>query len=264
MADCTELRFLYNKHMRKSGFSLVELSIVLVILGLLTGGILAGQSLIRASEIRSVTTEYDRFMTAVTMFRDKYSAMPGDFNEATRYWGKQVAAGWCTSSSGAAVNPSGNGVCDGNNDRMVDGYAGPGTHTEPYQFWRHLAVAGLIEGNYSGTDGVASIGCDANNCPTSKIPNARWTHYVFYPYGTVTNRQGTLEFGIPGSLSNRNTTGAIKPEEAWNLDTKMDDGVAIQGKMRTASGNACINGSSVYNVQNSTLACALQFSGWSF
>ena len=60
------------------GFSLVELSIVLVILGLLTGGILAGQSLIRAAELRSISTDYSRYIAAVQAFRDKYFALPGD------------------------------------------------------------------------------------------------------------------------------------------------------------------------------------------
>lgn len=63
--------------MQCKAFSLVELSIVLVILGLLTGGILAGQSLIRAAELRAVSTEYSRYITATQSFRDKYFAVPG-------------------------------------------------------------------------------------------------------------------------------------------------------------------------------------------
>jgi prepilin-type N-terminal cleavage/methylation domain-containing protein len=72
-------------------FSLVELSIVLVILGLLVGGVLSGQSLIHAAELRAVTTEYQKYMTAVRSFKDKYFASPGDMNNATSLWG--VAAG---------------------------------------------------------------------------------------------------------------------------------------------------------------------------
>lgn len=68
-------------------FSLVELSIVLVILGLLVGGVVAGQSLIRAAELRSVSTDYQRFLTATLTFRDKYFALPGDFTMASRVWG---------------------------------------------------------------------------------------------------------------------------------------------------------------------------------
>ena len=68
-----------------SAFSLVELSIVLVILGLLVGGVLSGQSLIRAAELRSVTTEYSRYTTAISSFRDKYFALPGDMSNATSF-----------------------------------------------------------------------------------------------------------------------------------------------------------------------------------
>ena len=71
----------------RSGFSLVELSIVLVILGLLTGGILAGQNLIRAAELRSVTTQFQNYHAAVMTFRDKYFALPGDMANAEDFWG---------------------------------------------------------------------------------------------------------------------------------------------------------------------------------
>lgn len=68
---------------QRNAFSLVELSIVLVILGLLVGGILAGQSLIRASELRAVTSEQARIVTAIQAFRDKYFALPGDMRNAS-------------------------------------------------------------------------------------------------------------------------------------------------------------------------------------
>ena len=95
-------------------FSLVELSIVLVILGLLTGGILAGQSLIRAAELRAVTTEYQRYVAAVQTFRDKYMALPGDMPNAIAFWGAAHATpATCqtTSSTTSAtktfrINPS--------------------------------------------------------------------------------------------------------------------------------------------------------------
>jgi len=58
--------------LRTRGFSLVELAIVLVILGLLVGGVLTGRVLIRASELRTVTTQYQGNVTAARSFRDKY------------------------------------------------------------------------------------------------------------------------------------------------------------------------------------------------
>jgi prepilin-type N-terminal cleavage/methylation domain-containing protein len=69
------------------GFTLVELSIVLVILGLLAGGVLAGQGLIRAAELRSITTDQQRFLIAIRAFRDQYRSLPGDMPNATLVWG---------------------------------------------------------------------------------------------------------------------------------------------------------------------------------
>lgn len=95
----------------------MELSIVLVILGLLTGGILAGQLLIRAAELRSVTTEYNRYVTAVQSFRDKYFALPGDMNNAAAFWGaadgstgNTAACVTTASTSTATCNGDGNGI----------------------------------------------------------------------------------------------------------------------------------------------------------
>ena len=68
---------------KNQGFTLVELSIVLVILGLLVGGVLTGQSLIRAAELRTVSTQYATFSTAVNTFRDKYFTIPGDMTNAS-------------------------------------------------------------------------------------------------------------------------------------------------------------------------------------
>jgi len=60
----------------RHAFSLVELAIVLVILGLLVGGVLSGSSLIRASELRSISTQYTNYYTAVRSFRDKFLPCP--------------------------------------------------------------------------------------------------------------------------------------------------------------------------------------------
>ena len=68
--------------LQKNAFSLVELSIVLAILGLLTGGILTGQTLIRAAELRAVSTEFQRYQSAVNTFRDKYFSLPCDIRNS--------------------------------------------------------------------------------------------------------------------------------------------------------------------------------------
>src|SRR5690348_1121410 len=73
------------------GFSLLELSIVLVIIGLITGGITAGRTIVRAAELRSMITDINKYKSAIYTFREKYNAVPGDMKNAVKYWG--AAAG---------------------------------------------------------------------------------------------------------------------------------------------------------------------------
>lgn len=105
----------------QKAFSLVELSIVLVILGLLTGGILAGQSLIRASELRAVVTEYERYIAASHTFRDKYMAIPGDMANATRFWGDDAAL-----CADAGITNGTPGTCNGNANGSIGALREPG------------------------------------------------------------------------------------------------------------------------------------------
>src|ERR1700733_6686144 len=81
-----------------SGFTLIELSIVIVIIGLLVGGILLGKSLVRQAQISSAMSDEQKYVQAVGAFQQKYGALPGDFATATSYW---TAAGTCPPTSGS-------------------------------------------------------------------------------------------------------------------------------------------------------------------
>ncbi len=257
----------------KKAFSLVELSIVLVILGLLTGGILAGQSLIRAAELRAVTTEYQRYFTATQSFRDKYFAMPGDFNNAQAVWGQSTA---CSGSSAT-------GTCNGNGDAQLTIGAASATG-EMFQFWNQLALAGLIEGNYTGVAGSVAGGYDSvvgTNVPRSKIGGSGWSAQTVgsQPTGSPRIYAGDYgnAFGFGAQKSGNTTSGAIlKPEEAWNIDTKMDDGKPGSGRVMACSDNGWYNATTnpasctlstvatdtvagTYNLTNTSLACSLIF-----
>ncbi len=83
----------------KAGFSLLELSIVLVIIGLLASGVMVGQSLVRGAELRSVMNDHNKILSATNAFRLKYNALPGDMRNATAFWGKDNAA--CSTDTGA-------------------------------------------------------------------------------------------------------------------------------------------------------------------
>lgn len=248
-------------------FSLVELSIVLVILGLLTGGILAGKSLIRASELRAVTTEYSRYFTAIKAFRDKYFQYPGDSQNATRFWGYQVNGNGCTTNSGAAVVAT--GVCDGDGSGVL-GQAGASNAGELFQTWRHLAAAGLVEGTYSGLAHASHThgATRGVNTPASKLNQGLWMIWNVNYNGSSSMFQN--DFGNSLSISGENsaswpTMGIMKPEEAWNIDTKMDDGLAARGKVWAIRWDDCTPAASAtdftqtYDLTNTANDCGLIF-----
>lgn len=256
----------------KHGFSLVELSIVLVILGLLTGGILTGQSLIRASELRAVTTEYQRYLAATQTFRDKYFAIPGDFRDATRFWGRAVVAADCVTNSSAGVATP--GTCDGDGDGTMDTAGAASQSGENFRFWQHLALAGLVEGTYSGNAGAGGIwDSSATNSPRSKISNAGW-NTAYLPNFAGNTDLYALDYGNlfnVGIYSAGGAVGAfIRPEEAWNIDTKLDDGRPAYGKVVARYWNnlcaAADDGSHAnndfvasYKLADASLQCALYF-----
>lgn len=259
----------------KQGFSLVELSIVLVILGLLTGGILTGQNLIRAAELRSVATEYQKNTTAIHAFRDKYFALPGDMNNATNFWG----AAHATPATCLTTVGTGTQTCNGNGDGNISISAAASQRGETFAAWVHLANAGLIEGTYSGFAGSAAAlhTVLGTNAPVSKLSNGGWSCYteVARAIGQVEyfeNHDG--ETNIASFYFGAQTTNTVpraavlRAEEAWNIDVKMDDGHPAYGKIYAPKSTStfapnCTTGATasvgVYNLTNTSAACSLRF-----
>ena len=252
----------------KHGFTLVELSIVLVILGLLVGGVLTGQSLIRAAELRAVATESSRFTTATYTFRDKYFALPGDMPNATAYWGRAAATGDCVTNSSAAVSTA--GVCDGNGNGALSS-AGAGQYSEVFQYWTQLAKAGLIEGTYTGMAGSGGVihGIAGTNIPKSKLANAAWGNNYLASYGgTANDFGGTYNnyyiFGAPYANS-MPYNGILDAGEAYNIDVKTDDGKPATGKIllnwraTCAISTGSMDTAATYNLSVTTKSCGLFF-----
>lgn len=262
----TPTKLCHTRH----GFSLVELSIVLVILGLLTGGILGGQALIKAAQLRSVATDYSQYQVAINTFRSKYFALPGDMNNATRFWGRADNGSFSGQCASPASNEgTGTQTCNG------DGGGDINTNTEVFRFWQHLANAGLINGNFTGVAGSGGsehhiIG---ENCPAAKygdgtgwgvrtvLDNFTGTGSLWeqYPSGNLMRLGREMTNSFLGS-------SAFTPEDAWNIDMKADDGKPGQGIIWSRTWQDCTtatagdeNDTAEYNLTSDSQNCMLFF-----
>jgi prepilin-type N-terminal cleavage/methylation domain-containing protein len=236
---------------RQQGFTLAELSIVLIIIGFIIAGAAASQSLIKQAQLRSIISEVDTFRTAINDFKMRYNALPGDITNASDFWGTNCAA---TLSD-----------CNGNGDGqvtfgLVDGNFGNNTnHNESYRAWQHLTLSGILPGSYSGFSTIDALQPDLGvNIPRSKYPGAGYKITSFgSTYGTrIDFREYATDptQSVPG--------GILTPAEAYALDLKMDDGLARAGAVWGHVGTNCyslVSGVNQYNLSLDSLNCKMAF-----
>jgi prepilin-type N-terminal cleavage/methylation domain-containing protein len=206
------------------GFTLVELAIVLVIIGLIIGGILKGQELIASARLKSTLTDIDAIRAASATFQDKYGGFPGDYFEGQAQLGTPNGITW----SSPRCN-GGNQLCDG--DGIIEGN---GRTNETLLFWQHLTLGNLISGIEVATSVDDSIG--------SGLPSAAIGGGLAVQYQAVGGRTTHwLRLGTGAAL----TTGVATGQQADSIDSKVDDGRPNTGSVRVTT-SACIK-SSDYN-----------------
>ena len=130
---------------KQHGFTLIEIAIVLVIIGLLLGGVLKGQELITSARVRNLISQQEGVKAAYFGFLDRYRALPGDYAQAT------------TNINGATVNGNGNGQIE-NPATPVSG----STATEDIAVWEHLSKSGFINGAYTTAGTYTNASAPAN------------------------------------------------------------------------------------------------------
>lgn len=186
---------------KQQGFTLIEIAIVLVIIGLLVGGVLQGQALIENSRVKQAVKDFNGTAAAMFGYQDRYGAMPGDEGPAGTINGR--GASW----NGTAGNN--NGVLTAN---LADTFNG---NNENDNFWRQLKAAGFLSGNPADAGVLA-------------LPTNSWGGRM----GVLNQAMGNGLAGIKVCMSEVPGSAAIA------MDNQMDDGNGATGRLRATLGVA--------------------------
>jgi len=202
------------------GFTLIEIAIVLVIIGLLLGGVLKGQELMDNARVKRVINDFNGLSAAIYGYQDRYKKLPGDDNTTEARWSTTVG-----------TQSDGNG-----NGQIAGDWQGNG-NSEPRRMWLHLRAAGLVSGTATGQPNGAG-GAQATNA-----------------YGGEVGAD-EANLGLRGIVL---CQSAIPGKVAALVDIELDDGVSNTGQVVAAIGAINNNanpdaGSNIYTEANSGTA----------
>ncbi|MBF2759218.1 MAG: prepilin-type N-terminal cleavage/methylation domain-containing protein [Ectothiorhodospiraceae bacterium AqS1] len=233
------------KMFRERGFTIVEIAIVLVVVGLLLGAVMRGQALINSARVRNIIDNVSSIEAAYFGFVDRYRQVPGD-------WGNEQAS--------AAIGIDING--GGNNDGRIDN-GKSAKWKEPNALWEQLSKAGFLQGEFKG---------DASE------PDSSNRLAPLNPYNRIMvigRTDDYLDSGTARERLNLVLGGGMPVDVAREVDVKFDDGVPDTGSVRLAvstkatfgkkaqSDGKCVadgdGGTKIYDVSSDSQDCNLVY-----
>ncbi|ABE48507.1 prepilin-type N-terminal cleavage/methylation domain-containing protein [Methylobacillus flagellatus] len=194
---------------KTSGFTLIELAIVLVIIGLLLGGVLKGQELINSAKAKNIANDFKNTQILLYGYQDKYRALPGD---------DAAVAMHITNGTPAAAANRGNG--------RIDGHWNSVTPTdESYLFWQHVRLAGLATGSTQvGTDAYIPRNADGGRIGVQSLNG----------FNTIQDDENPMVGTFV--VCSEGITGRL----AKQIDVLLDDGLTNNGAVRVTTTPAAV------------------------
>jgi hypothetical protein len=186
---------------------------------------------------------------------------------ATAFWG---TAATCP---GNETQPSTTATtCNGDGNGEIEDTGNNPNSNETFRFWQQLANAGLIEGRYTGVRATSAVPWATQvglNVPASKLANSGW-FVNFWGVSAGDASAFAVDYGNAFHFGGQNNNTFpnlryLRPEELWNIDTKMDDGRPATGKVIAYGRSTCTNAISAtdyaanYNLSSSSLGCTIMF-----
>ncbi len=197
-----------RKRTQQSGFTLVEIAIVLVIIGLLLGGILKGQELINSAKVKNIANDFRVIPTYIYAYQDKFKALPGDDCAALDHVGAPAV-------NSTPCGTHGNGVINGNWNSTT-------ATDESWLFWQHVRLANVAAGPTTWAAAAVSDPYVPKNAVGGQIGISS---AVAGTSTQITGMTGTYQVCSSGILG----------KFAKQLDIQMDDGQTDTGSFRVTA-----------------------------